>query len=242
MLHPEIMQQYREKGWVVVDGVFGAEEIERIRDLAMEISMTELSGEHGAYLADSDADGKLAPRKVDHPYFKTAEFRRFVNDPRLQDLLREFLGGEPRLAEDQIFMKPPHFGSAKPYHQDNAYFKISPRDQVITAWIALDDVDESNGCLRYIDGSHLGEIVPHEPIPGEAFNLAPPEELIDLGKESLAIVKAGGVVFHHGQALHTSHRNESDRWRRAYATHWVGPDVTSESAILDGVYFKELPV
>ena len=25
---------------------------------------------------------------------------------------------------------------------------------MITAWLALDDVDEENGCLRYIDGSH----------------------------------------------------------------------------------------
>ena len=34
-------------------------------------------------------------------------------------------------------------------------------------------------------------------------------------------MEKGGVVFHHGTALHTSHQNNSERWRRAYATHWV---------------------
>jgi ectoine hydroxylase-related dioxygenase (phytanoyl-CoA dioxygenase family) len=109
---------------------------------------------------------------------------------------------------------------------------------VITAWIALDDVDATNGCLRYIDGSHKGPILPHLPVPGEEHNLAPSPELIDLNKESLAIVGKGGVVFHHGTTLHTSHRNESDRWRRAYATHWVTADVTSESPVLENAHFR----
>ena len=43
--------------------------------------------------------------------------------------------------------------------------------------------------------------------------LPPPLRLIDLKRESLAIVRKGGVVFHHSETLHTSHRNESDRDR-----------------------------
>ena len=108
----------------------------------------------------------------------------------------------------------------------------------MTAWIALDDVDEENGCLRYIDGSHRGEILPHEPVPGEGHNLAPPVQLIDFDRESLAPVRCGGVVFHHCQTLHTSHRNTSDHWRRGYATHWVTPGVTCDSDVLDNPLFK----
>jgi phytanoyl-CoA hydroxylase len=140
---------------------------------------------------------------------------------------------------DQIFMKPPRFGSAKPYHQDNFYFKCSPADHVLTAWIAMDDVDEENGCLRYIEGSHKEEVLPHEaPDPDEPFNLVPPTELIDLSREALAVVKKGGVVFHHVKTLHTSHRNESDRWRRAYASHWVSAETESENDTVSKGYFK----
>ena len=225
MLDQAALQHYKEKGWLVVNDVFSSDEIARIRELAMQISHEELKGAADAYKADKAADGQRAPRKIDEPHKKSSEFERFIHDARLLNLIQELMDAEPLLHSDQIFMKPPRFGSAKPYHQDNAYFLLHPADHVITAWIALDDVDESNGCLRYIDGSHKGEILPHEPIPGEPHNQAPPSHLIDLDKESLAIVRQGGVVLHHSQTLHTSHRNESDRWRRGYATHWVAADV-----------------
>ena len=77
------------------------------------------------------------------------------------------------------------------------------------------------------------------PQPGEPYNFVPPADLIDLSKEALAEVRQGGVVFHHSHSLHTSHRNESDRWRRAYATHWVTAAVTSENSTLDTAYFKQ---
>ena len=95
--------------------------------------------------------------------------------------------------------------------------------------IALDDVDVSNGCLRYIDGSHRGPILPHEAVPGEPHNLTPADR-IDRARQSLAPVGKGGVVFHHVQTLHGSARNESDRWRRAHATHWI----TAEVEDMDG--------
>jgi ectoine hydroxylase-related dioxygenase (phytanoyl-CoA dioxygenase family) len=239
MLSQDAITHYRTKGWVVVNEVFSRDEAEKIAELALQISTEELKDAKGSYQADKAADGKTAPRKIDHPYHKSEAFRAFATNPRLVALLRELMGVEPLLCTDQIFMKPPRFGSAKPYHQDNAYFQCAPADHVITAWIALDDVDEENGCLRYIDGSHKEGILPHDPVPGEPHNKAPAPNLIDLKRESLAIVRKGGVVFHHSGTLHTSHRNESDRWRRAYATHWVAADVTSTSEVLEKAYFKE---
>ena len=234
----ETFRHYWEKGWAVEEGVFSRDEADRIAQIALELSQEELSREGDDYVVDRSDDGEIAPRKIDRPFLKRSEFQAFVLDERLTALLAELLGASPLLSGDQIFMKPPRFGSAKPYHQDNFYFQCDPGDGVITAWIALDDVGKENGCLRYIDGSHKGGIIPHEAVPGEPYNLVPPPELIDLQKESLALVKKGGVVFHHSQALHTSHRNESDRWRRGYATHWAAADVTSESGFVENAYFN----
>lgn len=238
MLRQADCEHYWAKGWVVVEDVFPKEEAERIAQLALRISQEELTNAGDRYVADASADGQLAPRKIDRPFWKHADFQAFILDQRLVTLLMTLLGAAPLLATDQIFMKPPRFGSAKPYHQDNFYFQCQPADHVITAWIALDDVDVENGCLRYIDGSHRGPILPHEAVPGEPYNLVPPPELVDLRKEALALVRKGGVVFHHSQVLHTSHRNESDRWRRGYATHWVTADVTSQNGTLDRAYYK----
>jgi len=236
------LDYYWQKGWLVVNDVVPPREVDVVVSEAMSISERDLAenvkvGKN--YLADQSADGKAAPRKIDHPYNRSDIFRQLTRHPNLLELLKQLIGPSPMLCTDQIFMKPPHFGSAKPYHQDNAYFLCSPPDKVVTAWIALDDVDEANGCLRYIDGSHREGILPHVPVPGEPHNQAPVPESIDLKRESLAIVKKGGVVFHHSETLHTSHRNESPRWRRAYATHWVTPEVTSNSSVIEKAYFNQ---
>lgn len=226
------IELYREQGWVVVEGVYDENEIDRVVEEAMAISQKELDEGITTDTVDRSEDGTLAPRKLDKPFLKSERIREMALDKELLDILEALLGYPGLLVTEQIFMKPPRFGSAKPYHQDNAYFCCSPEDEVITAWIALDDVDEENGCLRYISGSQKMGLVPHTSLPGEEHNKVPSEEYIDYSKEVLAPVKKGGVVFHHGYVLHTSYRNESDRWRRAYATHWVTANVTSTTDIL----------
>lgn len=240
-LDPKKFAEYWRNGWTIVDGVFTASEAEAIARLATELCLNESESANSTLTADQTDDGVVLPRKLEFPFTKHADFRSFVLSPQLRALVTELIGKPALLVTDQIFMKPPRFGSAKPYHQDNAYFQCHPDDEVLTAWIALDDVDEQNGCLRYIDGSHRGPILEHLPVPGEPHNQAPASEQIDLTRESLACVSKGGVVFHHSRTLHTSHRNESANWRRAYATHWATADVTSEVETIENAYFNRCP-
>lgn len=230
---------YWERGWAVVPAVFPDDQVDAVSRLAMAVAIAELASANGDE-ADVDqlVDGQAMPRKVMHPFEKEDAFARFALSPTLRELLRGIVGKPVSLVSDQIFMKPPHVGSAKPYHQDNAYFRCHPGDEVITAWIALDDVDEENGCLRYIDGSHRLPILEHHVMPDERYNLQPAASDIDMTRESLAPVAKGGVVLHHGHTLHTSHANRSDRWRRAYATHWVSADVVSDVETINHAYFR----
>lgn len=239
MLDRQAYDHYWKKGWTVVNGVVPHDETDAIAALANEFCEAQLAKADGSYVGDSDAEGHRAPRKLHRPTLLDERFKQFANHDRIKALVRALIGVEPLLATDQIFMKPPKFGSAKPYHQDNAYFLCDPPDHVVTAWIALDDVDESNGCLRYIDGSHREGILEHVEVPGEPHNQAPRPQDIDLTRESLAVVNKGGVVFHHGETLHTSHRNHSDRWRRAHATHWVSGESTSKSNVIEIAYFNQ---
>ncbi len=240
MISEDQVRTFHEQGWLVVEGVFTSEEADEVARLALETadSITENESMKG-YLMDRSEAGETAPRKIDNPYLRHPLFRDFALDNRLRDILRQITGEEPLLKGDQLFMKPPRFGSEKPYHQDNFYFRCTPGGHVITAWIALDDVDEENGCLRYISGSHLKGIINHVEVPGQPYNLAPPDDLIDWEKENVAPVRKGGVVLHHSETLHSSRRNTSDRWRRGYATHWVTAEVTTETDNLDSAYFLQ---
>jgi len=232
------LDHYRTKGWVCVEGLFHPAEADRAAEVILAIADRERETAKDGYNVDISEDGERAPRKVNEPFVKDAYCQRMLLDTRLRVCLTQLLGSQPLLMVDQALLKPPRFGSAKPYHQDNYYFRCEPDDEVVTAWVALDDVDEENGCLRYIDGSHRGPILPHDQVAGEDHNYVPPTELIDLSKESPAVARKGAVVFHHSRALHTSHRNESDRWRRGWATHWVTANVTSETETLARAYFR----
>ena len=233
----DILKHYQLKGWVVVDDVFEKKEVENLVKVTQELIDKEIK-EGGIHsLENLNVDGKVVPRKIDSPFRKDLNYKEFLGCDNLQNLLKILLQSKASLIADQIFLKPPFVGSEKPYHQDNEYFKCTPVDKLITAWIALDDVDVENGCMRYIDGTHKSAIVPHVKDPVNGYNLVIPQEYLDLKKESLANVKKGGVVFHHGNTMHKSGNNASSRWRRGYATHWAMPQIQTESPVVKNGYF-----
>ena len=85
-----------------------------------------------------------------------AAFRDVVCSPSLGRAVSR-LGGwaGARVANDQVWAKPP--GAAPlTFHRDSAYFDFVPSD-VITVWLALDDMDDDVGPLQYVPGSHRWE-------------------------------------------------------------------------------------
>ena len=105
-------------------------------------------------------------------------------------------------------------------HQDNFYFGPNDNESMVTAWVALDDADESNGCLFFGEGTNNDNVIPHIAPEGEPFNLLIPDDVATQYKMTPAPVRRGGGAFHHGNTLHQSSTNRSDRWRRACAMHY----------------------
>lgn len=126
-----------------------------------------------------------------------------------------------RLWHDQIQYKPAGVGGVNMWHQDGPYWPIlTPKTQV-TAWVALDDVDEENGCMRMVPSSHLwGDHIKFlESLPN--FDAMPASyEGHNLEVVSCP-VKKGEVHYHHALTWHGSSANLSDRPRRAIALHYM---------------------
>ena len=47
----------------------------------------------------------------------------------------------------------PGDGKAVPWHQDASYWPLSP-SKAVTVWLAIDDADRDNACMRVIPGTH----------------------------------------------------------------------------------------
>eukprot|EP00039_Didymoeca_costata_P026716 m.16484 g.16484 ORF g.16484 m.16484 type:complete len:279 (-) comp5711_c0_seq2:140-976(-) len=249
----EQLDFYDRNGFVVVENVFDKQRMTRLATVALECCNSEMANGTATkiYTVDVDTSGAEAPRKLDSPLIKHDEFLSAALGGTLVELASSLLGHDVVLLTDQCFMKPPHFGSPKPYHQDNFYFNAPSSDEVITCWIALEDADEANGCLRYVSGSHRSGILPHSCVDANVpHNLEVTMEEVaqvaggnTLPLERIASVKQGGVSFHHGATLHCSGENKSNRWRRGYAVHFgaKGLDLTQTEEtkkLLERSYFN----
>src|SRR5688500_9820994 len=152
------------------------------------------------------------------PYF--ADYR---NHPTWTALAQALVGEEVNAMEPEWFNKPAGTDHVTPPHQDNYYFCLRPAN-VVTIWMALDVVDEENGCLRYVAGSHVRGIRPH----GRSNVLGFSQGILDYGpedrqREVQIHLQPGDVVAHHGNTIHRADANRSStRNRRAFATVYKG--------------------
>jgi len=144
--------------------------------------------------------------------------------PRLGELACRAIGVDALvLFHDHLLWKPPH-GEDMSWHQDFSYLPID-RPDGLTLWIALDDIDEDNGCLYYVLGSHaLGERRAAWGMTGDDDPRAALPALDADGPGVPAPTRAGHAIAHHTYLWHRSPRNASGRPRRTWALSFVSPD------------------
>lgn len=82
------------------------------------------------------------------------EALNLLSSPRLVEFLTVLFDEQPLLFQSLSF----DMGSEQPIHQDTAYVVVDRPMELLACWIALEDVREGSGELRYILGSHrLGD-------------------------------------------------------------------------------------
>ena len=117
----------------------------------------------------------------------------------------------------QYFNKPPGVGQPTPPHQDGFYFMLDPC-AAVTMWFALDDVDEENGCVRYVRGSHKSEMREHARTETLGFSQGIVGYPTDQDREAeIALsAKPGDLLVHDAMTIHRADANRSHaRPRRA---------------------------
>lgn len=148
-------------------------------------------------------------------------FRRLLYLDRLLDPVEDILSASIQLFHDQALFKPALHGGAFAWHQDNAYWRCTPNNMV-SIWLTLDDVDEQNGAMQFIPGSH-DHIIEHGITEGG--QLISPDIVVS---PVVVDLPAGGATLHHCQVLHYTAPNTTNRQRRALAIHLMPAGTRSE--------------
>lgn len=238
----EELFEFYEKGFVRPGRILDDARVEALRGV---IARRKENPEEAFDLLDPslwpetrDADEERPERSVDFLFdlWRTDEtFRSLAFDPVIAGWARQLLGYPAvRILEDNALDKGPHVGGALRWHQDWAYWPIA-QPSAVTAWIALDDVDATNGAMSIAVGSHLaGERLPADFGTGEPYLrdrrppwVGPVDDPVEAGfPVEVVELGVGEVSFHSALTWHASGPNDSDRSRRAAVIRYVGDGVT----------------
>ena len=168
-----------------------------------------------------------ALRKTDNSHWSDLTLRGLATDPTIGAIAAKLMRAEQiRLWHDQLLYKPGQGEATESvnvgWHQDYFYWQAASAPTLLTAWVAFDDVDEANGCMRVIPGSHkwglidINDFFAQDLAEQESRMQAPdgnPVTSVPL------IMKAGQMSFHHALTLHGSGPNTTEKPRRSLAVH-----------------------
>jgi ectoine hydroxylase-related dioxygenase (phytanoyl-CoA dioxygenase family) len=130
-----------------------------------------------------------------------------------------------RYWRDHLWYKHPKSGEdgTVGWHQDYyPYWVCAEPANLITAWIAINDVTEENGCVKVVPGSHKWGIFDDSNLYSHNMQELEKKVKNTFGREIEAkacALQAGSILFIHCLTLHGSYENVSDRPRLGVSVH-----------------------
>jgi ectoine hydroxylase-related dioxygenase (phytanoyl-CoA dioxygenase family) len=205
----QIAKTFAQDGFVITPRLFDLSEVKEIKQEIVKV-LNEVrrqaaeSGKDPTKIAYNGVYVGLAARS---PFFRQA-----VGDQRLLDVIEVILSPNVAFLSDKVVFKNKDTDYGSPWHQDWPYWRGSHK---ISVWVALDDANVENGCLKLLPGSHKTFVVHDgDSSDGYGFGHRLKPGAVDESKAVTAELEAGGAVFFHDLTLHSSHPNSSgsDRW------------------------------
>ena len=207
------IEHYNQRGYISPIDVFSADEIAPIREYFDDLLDKALAAGWNNY-------------EITNWHIHCQGVWDIVTNSRILDVVQDLLGETMILRHSHFFCKLPGDGKRVSWHQDASYWPISP-SKVVSAWLALDDVDLENAAMHVIPGSHLQAQLPFEESTQDENNV-----LNQTVKDALAhgapvpmILKAGQMSLHSDWTLHGSEVNQSQRRRCGLAMRFLSSDV-----------------
>jgi len=152
-----------------------------------------------------------------------------LTDQRIVAYVKDLLGENVVGWGSHYFCKLPGDGKTVGWHQDAGYWPLTP-SKAVTVWLAIDDADRENACMKFIPGSHhyghLTYQLTEESDPSILNQVVPEAE--KFGAPVYNELRAGQMSIHSDLLLHGSEANNSTRRRNGLAIRYTTADVRAE--------------
>jgi len=213
MLNFSQLQQYKDNGYIAPIDVLSIDEVYEVRKEIEDIENkwpSELNGIGRNYV-----------------HLISPVFDKICYNSKILNAVESIIGKNILICGTTLFIKNPHEKSFVSFHQDAKYIGLEPHNWV-TAWIAVTDVNEENGCMRMWAGSHKENLKHHDEKFNEDNLLTRGQtiENVSINKTTPVILKAGQMSLHHPTIVHGSELNKSNDRRIGFVIQsYIGSNV-----------------
>jgi hypothetical protein len=151
-----------------------------------------------------------------------------ARNPRILDAVEDVIGPNILLFGASIFAKNGRDPRYVSWHQDSAYFGLTPHEEV-TAWVAFTDSTVEKGCLKVMPRTHLGPDLHHVETHAKDNMLAKGQSIegLDENKAVSMEMTAGEFSLHHERMAHASGPNRGADRRIGFAFFYIPTHVQS---------------
>jgi ectoine hydroxylase-related dioxygenase (phytanoyl-CoA dioxygenase family) len=233
-LSDEQVARFYKDGYLPIQQITIPEEVHELRAGIEDLFQRRVGEKEGAqedFLAGEKNGVKKTAPQIMNPVNYLPELHRTQCFKNAQAIARQILGENARCVCDLAILKQAYVGTGTPWHQDEAFRDPSLEYHEMNIWVALQDANAENGCLRYLPGSHQNEVLVHGPPNNDPTSQA--LECIGVFDKDTVVtceLPAGGCTMHHSRMLHGAGPNVSGDSRLAYVMVFGVPPTPARQA------------
>ena len=214
-LSEDQINQYNEKGYIAPIHALTKDEANEVRK---EIELIEKKW-----------PSELSGLGRNYPHLISPILDNVVHNSNILDAVESLIGKNILACGTTLFIKEPDEKGFVSFHQDAKYIGLEPHNWV-TAWVAITEANENNGCMRMWPGTHKEELKHHsdkfDSDSGNLLTRGQTVENVPLDKTEPVILSSGQMSLHHPRIIHGSGVNKSKERRIGFVIQsYIGTNV-----------------
>ena len=215
----DLLKQYEENGFLVLDAVFSEQEIHSFQQELEQLKGDEQVAASGETITEP-GNGEI--RSIFRIHQISSVFKKLASDPRLAGLAQYLLNDQVYIHQSRLNYKPGFRGKEFYWHSDFETWHVEdgmPAMRALSMSITLTENHDTNGPLMLIPGSHQHYVVCEGQTPTNHFKSSLRKQeygvpsdhclshLADQGGIVTATGKPGSVVVFDCNTMHGSNGN-----------------------------------
>ena len=212
----KIASDFRRDGFVFIPGFLNDTEIGQVNENLKKFISFGLKNVPSDMVYYENVNEPESLKQIQKLFDYDEGFKGLMFGSKFEKFAEVLLNDSVRGVNMQYFNKPPKISQPTPPHQDGYFFMLEP-NEAVTMWMPLEPVDEENGCVRYISGSHEKGMREHSRTSILGFSQAISDySTEDELQEVYFKTQPGDLLVHHSLTIHRADGNKSkSRTRKA---------------------------